>query len=136
MAASLHDRPDLVQFVRFVAVGVLNTAFGYLIFAALTLMSLPPIAAVTGGTILGVLFNFQSTGRLVFGASGGRLLPRFAGVYAVQALADIGLLHLAIGHGIPVLVAQAVVLPPLVVITFFVMRRYVFARRARPVRTP
>lgn len=136
MAASLHDRPELAQFVRFLAVGVLNTAFGYLIFAALTLIGVSPGAAVVGGTILGVLFNFQSTGRLVFGASGGRLLPRFAAVYAVQALADIGLLHLALAHGVPVLIAQAVLLPPLVVITFFVMRRYVFPHRADPVRTP
>ncbi|QGM96997.1 hypothetical protein F7D14_05595 [Methylocystis parvus] len=31
--------------------------------------------------ILGVLFNFRTTGRLVFGSSDPRLLMRFVGVY-------------------------------------------------------
>ena len=134
MTALPRDRPDLAQFIRFVAVGVLNTAVGYMIFAALTLVGLRPSAAVVCGTVLGVLFNFQSIGRLVFGASGSRLLPRFVGVYAVQALANIGLLHFAIAHGVPVLIAQALVLPPLVVLNFLLMRRFVFGAAAWPAR--
>ena len=135
MVALPRSRQDLGQFVRFIAVGGLNTAVGYLIFAALTLIGLPPNAAVVCGTILGVLFNFQSIGRLVFGNSARQLLPRFLAVYSIQALANIGLLHLAIVNGISVLIAQAVVLPPLVVLNFFLMRRFVFSVVPRPVRT-
>lgn len=123
-------RSDVIQFARFVAVGLLNTLFGYAIFAALTLIGLGPAAAVVCGTILGVLFNFQSFGRLVFGGAGARLLPRFVAVYAVQAGVNIGLLHWVVGAGVPVLLAQAVVLPPLVVMNYLLMRRFVFTAGA------
>ncbi|NCQ92050.1 MAG: hypothetical protein GPI94_15420 [Microcystis aeruginosa LG13-03] len=57
------------RFVRFLLVGVLNTIFGYSLFAVLILIGLNYKYAVLIGTIQGVLFNFQTTGRLVFGLS-------------------------------------------------------------------
>ena len=116
---------DRRRFVRFVAVGALNTVVGYLIFALLTLAGLAPAPAAVGATILGMLFNFQSIGRIVFGANSARLLPRFALVYALQCSVNIGLLHAAAAR-VPALLAEAAILPPLAVLSFLGMRRFVF----------
>jgi putative flippase GtrA len=53
------------SFVRFLAVGVLNTAFGYALFALLVWAGVWYPAAAS--TIGGMIFNFNTTGRLVFG---------------------------------------------------------------------
>ena len=53
-------------FVKFVLVGILNTAFGYLVFALLLFLGLHYTLAVILSTIAGVLFNFKTTGTLVF----------------------------------------------------------------------
>jgi putative flippase GtrA len=55
------------SFVRFLAVGVLNTAFGYAFFALLVWAGLWYPAAAAASTIGGIVFNFNTTGRLVFG---------------------------------------------------------------------
>jgi putative flippase GtrA len=57
------------KFARFLLVGVLNTIFGYFLYGTLILIGLDYKLAVLLATILGVLFNFQTTGRLVLGLS-------------------------------------------------------------------
>jgi putative flippase GtrA len=57
------------KFARFLLVGVLNTIFGYFLYGTLILIGLDYKYAVLLVTILGVLFNFQTTGRLVLGLS-------------------------------------------------------------------
>jgi putative flippase GtrA len=120
-------KPELRRFVRFLFVGGLNTLVGYLIFAALILVGLPVAAAVVFGTILGVLFNFFSTGAVVFQNASGRLLPRFLGVYVAQMGLNIAAMTGLESAGVHPLVAGAFVLPPLAVFTYFAMRRFVFS---------
>ena len=57
------------KFAKFLLVGVLNTLFGYFLYGSLILIGLDYKYAVLLATIIGVLFNFQTTGRLVFGLS-------------------------------------------------------------------
>ena len=57
------------KFAKFLLVGVLNTLFGYFLYGSLILIGLNYKYAVLLATIIGVLFNFQTTGRLVFGLS-------------------------------------------------------------------
>ena len=57
------------KFARFLLVGVLNTIFGYFLYGTLILIGLDYKYAVLLATILGDLFNFQTTGRLVLGLS-------------------------------------------------------------------
>ncbi len=122
---------DQRQFVLFLAVGGLNTLVGYAIFAGLVLAGAGPALAAIGSTILGVLFNFGSTGRLVFGSRDPRVLPRFIAVYVVQCAANIGLLRLAAAAGIAALAAEFVILPVLAVASFLLMRRFVFVPGGR-----
>ncbi len=119
------------QFLMFLAVGGLNTLVGYAIFAALVLTGASPTMAAIGATVLGVLFNFGSTGRVVFGSRDIWLLPRFVAVYALHALANIGLLRLAGSARITALAAEIVILPVLAVASFLLMRRFVFVPGGR-----
>ena len=69
-------RRTQIQFVKFLLVGALNTAFGYGIYALLIWFGLRPFLAVGLATVLAVLFNFQSTGR----SSSATHIPACSGV--------------------------------------------------------
>jgi putative flippase GtrA len=115
------------QFVRFLAVGSLNFGFYYTIFATLHLLGMTPTQSVVIATFIAVLFNFFTTGQMVFRNRRAQLLPRFISVYVVQTLLNIGSLRLLIALGVPVLVAEALVIGVLAVLTFFALKHLVFA---------
>lgn len=118
------------QFVRFLAVGSLNFLFYYTIFASLHLLGMTPTQAVVIATVVAVLFNFFTTGQMVFGNKRVRLLPRFISVYVVQTLLNIGSLRLLIAVGVPVLIAEALVIGVLAILTFFALKHLVFSHVA------
>ena len=70
-----------ILFIKFLAVGVLNTLFGYGIFALLLFIGLHYAVASILATICGVLFNFKTTGTLVFNNNDNRLIFKFISVY-------------------------------------------------------
>ena len=115
------------RFVRFLATGGLNFVFYYTLFTALHLLGVQPVGAVVLATVVAVLFNFATTGRLVFGSGRLHLLPRFVGVYCVQLAANVVLLRLLLRAGVPVLAAEALVVFALAIATFFALRRFVFS---------
>lgn len=82
-------------FVKFILVGVLNTAFGYFIFALLLFLGLHYTLAVILSTVAGVLFNFKTTGMLVFKNNNNKLIFKFVAVYAITATLGIIILRLA-----------------------------------------
>ena len=120
-------KPEARRFVRFLFIGGVNTLVGYLIFAALILVGLPTPAAVVVGTILAVLFNFFSTGTVVFQNASGRLLPRFVGVYVAQMGLNIAAMAVLEKAGFHPLIGGALLLLPLAVFTYLAMRRFVFS---------
>ncbi|HEY0148221.1 MAG TPA: GtrA family protein [Allosphingosinicella sp.] len=115
------------RFIRFLATGSLNFVFYYSIFTVLHLFHFAPVTAVICATVLGVLFNFCTTGRFVFGSGRLYLLPRFIGVYIVQCAANIAMLRGLIALDVPVLAAEALVIGLLAIATYFALRRFVFS---------
>jgi putative flippase GtrA len=116
----------LRRFVLFLMVGSVNFVFYYSLFTFLHFIGTPPTRAVVIATIVAVLFNFMTTGRVVFKSGNIRKLPRFIGVYAVQMGLNIVSLRALISLGIPVLIAEALVIGVLAVLTFFALRWFVF----------
>ncbi|NCR39973.1 MAG: GtrA family protein [Microcystis aeruginosa W13-11] len=120
------------KFARFLLVGVLNTLFGYFLYGTLILIGLDYKLAVLLATILGVLFNFQTTGRLVFGSKNNKLIFRFVLVYVVTFLLNVEALRIvdAIDIGIEqktkMLIAGAILLLPMAVLSFVLMKLFVF----------
>ena len=117
---------DLVQVARFLAVGGLNTAFGYSVYAGFVLAGSPLWLAVGGATALGFLFNFVSYGGLVFGSTSLRLLPRFLVFYTVLGGLNWVLLRGLGWLGVGPLWAQGLLLPVLAGVAFVGMRGFVY----------
>lgn len=82
-------------FVKFILVGILNTAFGYGAFALLMYTGLHYPAAVVLSTIAGILFNFKTTGVLVFKNKDNSLIFKFIAVYTLVCITGIIILRLA-----------------------------------------
>jgi len=82
------------QFILFILVGILNTVFGYAVFAILIFAGLHYTLAVLLSTCLGVLFNFKTIGKIVFKNSDIRLIFKFIGVYVIQYFCNIGLIKI------------------------------------------
>ncbi|MBC7578496.1 MAG: GtrA family protein [Tardiphaga sp.] len=117
----LRSRP-----VRFIAIGIVNTIFGYAVFTGLYLVSGNHRLSIIGATIVGVIFNFFTTGRIVFGSSDNRLILRFVAGYAISLGVNLVLLEVLVRLGVNALIAQLISLPPVVVLTYFVNARLVF----------
>jgi putative flippase GtrA len=115
------------RFARFLVVGLLNTAFGYACFAGLLWAGLHYTVALLLATVAGVLFNFKTIGRLVFGSSGSGLLWRFIAVYAVIYTANVAALALLQSAGLGPFLAQSLLLLPVAVASFLLNRKFVFA---------
>lgn len=115
-----------MRFVRFLAVGGLNTAFGFGVYALLLALGLHYSLAVAIGTVLGILFNFRSYGSLVFGATEAHRLPRFVGVYAVlYAVNTVGIGAL-VGIGLSPLAAGLALLLPVALLGYLLNARFVY----------
>lgn len=113
-------------FAKFVLVGLLNTAVSYLLYASLIFVGLHYFVATTIGTVLSILFNFKSTGRLVFNSSDNRLIFRFFGVYGVNYVFGVCGLWALHSLGLNSYVAGALMLPPAAVVAYLLQRAFVF----------
>lgn len=114
------------RFLYFLLVGGLNTLFGYSIFAFSLWLGAHFTLAVAISTFLGVLFNFKTTGRLVFGSRDNSRLFRFIAVYLViYAVNTMGVWILG-RLGISAYLAGLLMLLPLAIFAFFLNSRFVF----------
>ncbi|MGY8903934.1 MAG: GtrA family protein [Burkholderiales bacterium] len=114
------------QWLRFVVVGALNTLFGYGLFALLVWAGLAYPVAIGVATVVGVLFNFQTTGRMVFdGAPRSRLL-RFVAVYALVYLINLAAVAVLLYWKLNIYLANALVILPLAWLAYIFQRKFVF----------
>lgn len=117
------------QLLSFLLVGILNTAFGYSLFALFIYLGLYYPLAVLLSTILGVLFNFKTIGKLVFGSSDNGLIFRFILVYVITYLLNIFFLWLFKRLGFENMYLNGfVLLIPLAAVSFLLNKFFVFRR--------
>ena len=113
-------------FVKFIFVGVLNTAFGYLAYALLLFLGLHYTLAVVLSTIAGVLFNFKTTGTIVFKNNNNKLIFKFVAVYAITTTLGIIILRMAELAGINLYLAGLVSTGICAIISFLLNKNWVF----------
>jgi len=126
------------QRVRFLAVGGINTALGYAIYAALTHWAfrhvpLGYLIALIISYAISISVAFVLYRRFVFVVKGNVFVDfvRFVGVYAVSILANtIALPILVELGGVGPLLAQAIVLVVTTIISFVGHKYFSFRRRA------
>ncbi len=114
------------RLIRFLMVGGVNTVFGYSIFAGVYLTTGGQKLAVTASIVLGVLFNFVTTGRLVFNSRELGKLPRFVVAYGLALGLNLALIEVFLRIGINAFLAQALCLPAVVITAYIVNARWVF----------
>lgn len=112
--------------LRFAAVGLLNTAFGYCIYAVMLWIGLNYAAAAAVGTVLGVLFNFKTTGSLVFCSNDNRLILRFVGVYVLVYITNVAGLASLTSMGLSAYIAGLIMLAPAAILAFLLNKKWVF----------
>ena len=122
------------QGLRYLLVGGFNTVFGYGLFALLLLLfgdEVHYLVILVAATIVAVLMAFVGYRYIVFRVRGSivRDFARFSVVYAVAlAVNAVALPLLVEAVGVPVLLAQAVVVTGTVIASFFAHRSFSFRR--------
>lgn len=114
------------RFVRFLTVGVINTLFGYGVYALLILLGTHYTLAALISTVCGVLFNFKTIGLLVFKDKRNSRIWSFVAVYAVTYGMNIGLLKVFLIFGVGPLPAGAILLLPMALVAYTLQRLLVF----------
>ncbi len=117
-----------IKFIRFVLVGILNTAFGIVIYWLFLYMGLNISLSLLLATILGVLFNFKTIGFLVFKNRDNRLIFKFSVCYIIIYFINLVLIKGLI-YILPFLnnyLAGMIVLPLTAIMSFNLQSIFVF----------
>src|SRR5436305_8043999 len=91
------------QFSSFLAVGVLNTAFGYTVFAAVYFVTGSHRIAIVTATVMGVMFNFITMQRFVFERATSWGFLRFLAVYAAICWLNVSLVDIGVSYDVSAL---------------------------------
>jgi putative flippase GtrA len=122
------------QGIRYLIVGAWNTVFGFCTFAALQLLfgdEVHYLILLTIAMVFAILNAYIGYRRFVFKVEGNWLrdLGRFSIVYIGSLASNFAILPLLVEvAGLPVLLAQAVVVSGSVVASFFAHRSFSFRR--------
>jgi putative flippase GtrA len=117
------------KFIRFLFVGLINTLFSLTIYWILIYFGLHYSLAVFISNMLGVLFNFKTTGKLVFENSSNKLLFKFFAVYLFTYGLSVGSLKLLFLVHVDKYLAAALIALPMAGVSFLLMKAFVFKNK-------
>ena len=126
MGGSILDK----RVVRFLLVGLLNSAFGFFVFSATVWFGQSTVTALLAGNAAGLVFNFFSTGGLVFRILALQHLPKFVACYASMLLINYGLLEVLTPLVNNKIVAQSILILPMAALSYAVMTLCVYKATA------
>lgn len=121
---------NLGRFVRFGSAGAFNTVFGYLVYAAMIYVGLNYLFASLISLTASVLVGYAVTGRLVFRHRGESRLLRYVMAYVAIYFLYVGLLAVLTGAGLNEYLAGLAAVPPMVIVSYTILRLLVFPERA------
>lgn len=116
------------KFVRFLIVGLLNTAFSYVLYAFFLWLGLNYAYANLLALIIGILFSFKTQGRFVFQNQSYRAFVPFLLCWIVIYLFNVALIRELLIFGFNPYAAGALALPPVVVFSYVTQKYIVFRR--------
>jgi len=114
------------RLLRFFLVGALNTVVGYTIYITALWMDFHYSVAIMVATVLGTLFNFKSTGAIVFKSHDCSRLWRFVMIYILLYAINVIGVTVLIKFGLPAWFSGMLLLLPLAFLSYFLNSRYVF----------
>ena len=116
------------QIIRFIAVGIVNTIVGYSFYALFIFLGFSYAYALGIATVLGVLFNFQTIGKLVFKHDNKKLIFKFVFVYMVVFVANLFLIKCLVWFGLNEYTGGAIAIIPASALSFILNKVFVFKR--------
>ena len=116
------------QFLRFVLVGIGNSAFSYGAYAALLFIGLEYRVASLLALVLGIAVSFTTQGTVVFRNATRITLVKFVIAWVILYLINISLIALLMRFSLSAYLAGAVATVPVTLISYFVLKFAVFGR--------
>lgn len=116
------------RFVRYLLVGGLNTLFGFLAYTVFILLKFPTWAALLGGNVAGVTFNFFTIGGLVFLNLSLSRVPLFVLSYLFIYFINLELIGWITSFVHGRIAAQAVLALPMALLSYLILSNYVFRK--------
>ncbi len=117
------------RFIIFLLVGGINTLFGYGIFALCIFLKLHYSLASLISTVLGILFNFKTTGVIVFKNNNNILIFRFFLAYGLTFCIGLCLLFLLNQAGISNYIGGLILIFPGTILSYTFIRLLVFNKK-------
>ncbi|NBK97661.1 MAG: GtrA family protein [Erysipelotrichia bacterium] len=114
------------QIIMFIFTGIINTIFGYAMYALFIYLGCQYIFASGLATVLGILFNFKTISKFVFKANENRLIFKFFGVYSLVFITNIILIKVFKDFGFNEYLAGLVATFPCAIMSFILNKFYVF----------
>lgn len=108
----------------------MNTSFSYSVYALFLFIGLQYALANFLAMLAGILFSFQTQGRLVFENTRQRLIWRYAFFWCALYLCNIALIKVMLLAGLDPYSAGALVLPVVAVLSYFMQKLLVFQVRS------
>lgn len=122
-----------IRFIKFAGVGLLNTIVGYTIYSALLYAKFGyPLASLIS-LILGIFFNYLTTSQLVFRERTTNRFFRYFITYIFVYFFNLAILWILVDiMNISAYLSGIVALPFNVVVTFWLLNRFVFQSNGHP----
>ena len=114
------------KFILFLCVGLLNTLFGYSIFAFFLWIGVHFTISALISTIAGILFNFTTFGRIVFKNNSYSNLPKFVFIYALNYFLGVSVLYYCDQLDYNLYFVQAILLMPTAALRYLLMKYFVY----------
>ncbi len=116
------------RFVKFLAVGLLNTCFGFMVYAVLVWLGVNPQPALALAFIMGIAWNYMTHARLVFATRGVARLPPYVAAYLSIYALNAAALAVLLRWGMGPYAAQALIVLPSAGIAFLLIGRVLTGR--------
>lgn len=117
-----------LEFLRFLLVGAMNTAFSYFVYAGMLYIGMNFALANLIGLVCGIFFSFRTQGTLVFDNPSPHLFYKFVAYWAITYACNLGLIKLLLMCGINQYLAGAAAVPILLLMSYFVQKYSVFRK--------
>lgn len=113
------------RFFKFLFVGFINTIFSYFLYAIFILIGFSAHLALFFQYVLGVLWNFKTTGVFVFKNKNNYLIFKFVFCYIVIFLINSIFLKISMRY-LNEYLAQAILILPIAMMSFILLKKFVF----------
>jgi len=118
------------KFFRFIIIGIINTLFGAGVYSLLIYLGISYAWALLISTILGILFNFKTTGIYVFDNHDNRLIFRFFTIYSIIYVINVLIVKFLIRYtDINAYISGYIAIPIVAILSFILQKKFVFKGR-------